>query len=137
MKSAQLFIDTGAFYAKYVPRDAHHSEALRLWERVAATHTRCVTTNFVMAELITLLGYRFGARAGLQAAREIYGSHAIQILPLSLELEMAALDWLNRFAEHPFSMTDACSFACMTAEKITQAFSFDHHFQIAGFTPFA
>lgn len=135
MKS-RLFIDTGAFYAKYVARDAHHEKALALWGQIKEKGMRCVTTNFVLAELVSLLVYRFGAKASLIAAREIYASSAIQIIPITLEIEMKALEWLERFSDQKFSMADATSFAIMEQEKITTAFSFDADFTIAKFELF-
>ncbi len=86
--------------------------------------------------MISLLVYRFGSKAALQAAREIYTSHAIQIIPITLELELKGLDWLERYLDQDFSMTDATSFALMEARKIRTAFTFDHHFEIAGFEKF-
>lgn len=129
----RLFIDTGAFYAKYVARDAHHKTALRLWDRVRTERVPCLTTNLVLAELVTLLVYRFGNAAALQAAREIHASHAITVVYVEESLTLQALDWLARFADQPFSMADTCSFAVMTREHMHTAFTFDRHFQVAGF----
>lgn len=128
-----LFIDTGALYARYVARDEHHAQAMKTWKEIAEQRTSCLTTNFVMAELITLLTYRFGAKAGLQAAREIYGSHRLQVFSITTEIELQAFEWLERFADQTFSMTDATSFAVMETRKLTTAFTFDRHFTIAGF----
>ncbi len=33
-------------------------------------------------------------------------------------------------------MTDAVSFSVMAAQDLTQAFTFDHHFEVAGFIRF-
>lgn len=134
--NAALFIDTGAFYAKYVPRDHEHKKALGVWQRIQTERRPCITTAFVVAELITLLTYRFGSAAGLQAAREIYGSHALRVVSLPQELELKALEWLARFADQRFSMTDALSFAFMEAEHLSVAFTFDHHFRVAGYQTF-
>ena len=131
-----LFIDTGAFYARYVARDDHHEEALALWKTVQEKKIPCLTSNFVMAELISLLIYRFGNKSALQAAREIYTSHAIQIIPVTLEMELKALDWLEKYSDQAFSMTDATSFALMEEKEIKTAFTFDHHFEVAGFEKF-
>lgn len=131
-----LFIDTGAFYARYVGRDDHHEESLVLWKKVQEKGPSCLTTNFVLSELITLLVYRFGPRQALQAAREIYTSQGIQIVPVSLEGELKALEWLERFSDQKFSMTDATSFALMEEKGIKIAFTFDSHFEIAGFQKF-
>ncbi|MBI2342940.1 MAG: PIN domain-containing protein [Deltaproteobacteria bacterium] len=128
-----LFIDTGAFYARYVARDAHHAGAVKTWREIATRGVACLTTNFVVAELITLLSYRINAKGGLQVAREIYGSHRLDVFSVTREIEISALEWLERFADQAFSMTDAVSFAVMTARKLETAFTFDHHFAIAGF----
>ncbi|MDO8644268.1 MAG: PIN domain-containing protein [bacterium] len=129
-------MDTGAFYARYVVRDEHHEEAQALWRRVAQERQACLTTNFILDEMMTLLIYRFGTLKALQAAREIYTSQIIQIIPVTLELELKALDWLERFLDQNFSMTDAVSFALMEEKGIKTAFTFDHHFEIAGFEKF-
>ena len=131
-----LFIDTGAFYARYVARDQYHSESLTLWKKIQEQKIACMTSNFVLAELISLLLYRFGNKAALQAAREIYTSHAIRIIPIQLELELKGLDWLEKFSDQDFSMTDATSFSLMEEKRLKTAFTFDHHFEIAGFEKF-
>lgn len=132
-----LFIDTGAFYSRYVVSDDYHQESLRLWQRIREEGIRCFTSNFVLSELITLLIYRFGIAKALQPAREIYASRAIQIVPVSLENELSALERLEKFSDQDFSMTDAVSFAVMEEKKLKQAFTFDHHFDIAGFERFS
>lgn len=129
-----VFVDTGALYAKYVARDQYHAQAIKIWQRVQRERQPCRTTNFVMAELISLLTYRCGSAAGLQAARDIYASHAVQVVSVQREHELGALQWLERFADQRLSMTDAVSFAVMAAERMTVAITFDHHFDIVGFT---
>lgn len=131
-----LFIDTGAFYARYVARDEHHAEAMSRWQAIQRDALPCVTSNFVVAELTTLFVYRFGAERALRATREIYGSQVLRIVPLTLEIELKALDWIERFQGQEFSMTDATSFALMSEQNLKTAFTFDQHFDIAGFCRF-
>lgn len=131
-----IFVDTGAFYAKYVPQDRYHEEAKPLWGKVREDGISCFTSNFVLAELITLFVYRFGAVRALRAAKEIYGSHAVQIVSVDREMEMRGLAWLERFPDQDFSMTDAISFALTEEKGLKAAFTFDHHFDIAGFERF-
>lgn len=132
----KVFIDTGAFYARYVEKDSYHDKSLELWKQISAKKIPCVTTNFVLQELITLFIYRFGSQQALKASREIYGSQAIQTYSVSHEQELMALEWMERFSDQRFSMTDATSFALMESQEIKTAFSFDHHFEIAGFNLF-
>jgi len=55
-------------------------------------------------------------------------------IPVSLELMYAAtMSWLARFADQRFSLIDAVSFEVMRREKLTHAFAFDRHFEVAGF----
>lgn len=135
-RSNILFVDTGAFYARYVIRDQHHETAGKLWQRVRKEAIPCATTNFVLSELITLLAYRFGSEAALTAAREIYNSQAIGLIHITLEEELKGLEWIERFSDQKISMTDAASFAVMEAKRLATAFTFDHQFEIAGFQRF-
>ncbi len=128
-----LFIDTGAFYARYVARDEYHQKSLVLWKKIQKERLSCITSNFILSELITLFVYRFGTPKALQAAREIYTTPSIRIVSVSLELELNALEWLERFSDQSFSMTDATSFALMKQEGLKTAFTFDADFEIAGF----
>lgn len=132
-KSKTVFVDTGAFYARYVASDDHHKKSLPLWELVANQKFKVVTSNLVLSELITLLTYRFGTKHALIAARELYASNLLNICLVTRELEIAALDWLEDFSDQKFSFTDAVSFALMTSLKIKTGFSFDRHFSVAGF----
>ncbi|CAN5161658.1 hypothetical protein BH23CHL9_BH23CHL9_00700 [soil metagenome] len=45
----------------------------------------------------------------------------------------AALEWLARFADQDFTLTDAIAFAIMERMEIDRAFALDHDFGVAGF----
>ena len=136
MSSPSLFIDTGAFFARYVTSDQYHHQAMQLWNKVREEKYKCITTNAVTIEFINLLLRKAKPSESLQIAKEIYHSHLLKVEPLTSEQELSALDWLQRFGDQRFSMTDATSFAFMEEHKITNAFTFDHHFEIAGFKKF-
>lgn len=51
----------------------------------------------------------------------------------AVRLEAAKGNWLERYADQRFSLTDAVSFELMKREKLTHAFAFDPHFVTAGF----
>lgn len=133
-RSENCFVDTGAFYARYVARDDCHERCIKTWHSLAVAKTAFVTTNFVVSELITLLVYRFDAHKALKAANEIYASQWIEIVSIARQDELSALNLLKQYNDQKFSMTDAVSFVVMHNKKIPCAFSYDHHFKIAGFT---
>jgi hypothetical protein len=50
-----IFVDTGAWFAAFVPKDADHSAA-RAW--LAGNEAPLLTTDYVLDELLTLLRMR-------------------------------------------------------------------------------
>jgi predicted nucleic acid-binding protein len=64
-----IFIDTGAFLARYLSNDQHHRSALVVWEKLASNHENCVTSNFVLDETFTLLGRRAGYGFAVERAK--------------------------------------------------------------------
>jgi hypothetical protein len=56
------------------------------------------------------------------------------VVPSSADLEHIAIkDWLTRYADQDFSLTDAVSFAVMKRRGIVGAIALDKHFVTAGF----
>lgn len=128
-----IFVDTGPFLGRYLARDQHHTASVAEWKRLLAAGTPLATSNFVLDEALTLLARRAGASFAAARGRELYGSDRLRILRPDAATEAQALDWMERFADQRLSFTDCTSFALMQAHGIHSAFSFDHHFQIAGF----
>jgi predicted nucleic acid-binding protein len=128
-----IFIDTGAFLARYHPSDQHHKSAVELWEKIRMTRQLCITSNFVLDETFTLLARRASYAFAAKTARLIYTSSALDILRPDLLMEQTALDLFEKFADQEISFTDCVSFALMHDAGIRTVFSFDSHFERAGF----
>jgi predicted nucleic acid-binding protein len=128
-----IFVDTGAFVARYLKRDRYHPAASRAWQRLARSGWPLFTTSFVVDETITLLARRVGARFAAERARSILGSERLTVLRPTVEDELAALGWLEKFEDQALSYTDCISFVAMRARRIERAFTFDRHFRAAGF----
>ena len=92
-----------------------------------------MTSNFVLDETFTLLGRRAGYSFAAQRARNIYVSESLDILRPSREDEMKAISFFEKYSDHSLSFTDCVSFVLMKIKKIKRVFTFDHHFQLAGF----
>jgi uncharacterized protein len=127
------FIDTGAFLARYLPNDQHHKAAQVLWHKISALREPCATSNFVLDETFTLLARRATYAFAAEKARLIYASSALEILRSDSLAERAALIWFEKFADQHVSFTDCVSFALMRVADIQTAFTFDSHFERAGF----
>jgi predicted nucleic acid-binding protein len=128
-----IFIDTGAFLARYLRNDQHHRSAVVVWEKLASIRENCVTSNFVLDETFTLLGRRAGYDFALKRAKNIYASRALTICRPDREDETKALRFFGKYADQHVSFTDCISIVLMKREKINRIFSFDRHFEFAGF----
>jgi predicted nucleic acid-binding protein len=128
-----IFIDTGAFLARYVPHDEHHKRAKRAWSGIERNRVRCFTSNFVLDETFTLLGRRSSYAFAAERARALLASTALTILRPETADEVKAVDLFAKFADQKVSFTDCVSFSLMRRHGLNRAFTFDRHFADAGF----
>ncbi len=126
-----LFIDTGAFLARYLVRDAHHRRVLSIWRQLPGQPL--FTSSHVLAETFTLLGRRASYAFAAERAEEICASEAFQILRSAAEDERAAIGLFRKFADQRASFTDCLSFVLMKRYRLRTAFTLDRHFLDAGF----
>ena len=128
-----IYIDTGAFLARHLSKDQYHLQANAFGESIHKKNEACVTSNFVLDETFTLLGRRAGYNFAAQRARNIYASESFQILRPTKKEELKAIDFFEKYSDQHLSFTDCVSFVLMQSKKINRIFTFDHHFQLAGF----
>lgn len=128
-----IFIDTGAFLARYLPSDENHEAAAKYWDEVSGNSTLCFTSSHVLSELLTLLGRRAGYRFAVERARQLYASQELHILRSTASDEADAIVWFERLAGMRVGFTDCITFALMRRRGIDDVFGFDSHFQAAGF----
>ncbi len=128
-----IFVDTGAFLARYLARDQHHAAAVRSWNELGSRGWRVHTSNFVLDETFTLLGRWASHDFAADRAEAILTSDNLEILRPTLEDELEALELFRKLADQKVSFTDCVSFALMRRHRIERAFGFDRHFAYAGF----
>jgi hypothetical protein len=131
-----VFIDTGAFLARYVARDQHHEKAKAYWRELGTLGASGFTSNLVLAEFFTLLARRTDYEFAARRARAVYASEHLTILRPAEEDEHQALSYFEKYADQEVSFTDCVSFALMRRRKIKRVFGFDAHFEHAGFRRF-
>jgi len=128
-----IFIDTGAFLARYLSNDQYHAQSNEIWDAIRRRRESCFTTNFVLNEVFTLLGRRAGNKFAADRALNIYASRVIKIMRPDRKAEVQAIDTFEKYADQKISFTDCISFVLMKREGIKRAFSFDFHFRLAGY----
>ncbi|HVC34119.1 MAG TPA: type II toxin-antitoxin system VapC family toxin [Chloroflexota bacterium] len=132
--SQDVFVDTSAWYALADSGDTHHSSAVRCVRGLLDERRTLATTNYVASETYTLLRVRLGFVASQEFLRRIRGSAFAQRVFVPEPWEEAAEDLLSRYDDQDLSYVDATSFVTMRRLGIQEAFAFDHHFAILGFT---
>lgn len=128
-----IFVDTGAFIARYVKRDQYHSRATAAWKQLAKKPVPLLTSSFVLDETITLLARRTSYDFAAARARSLLSSAVLTVLRPDAKDELTALDQFESFADQQVSYTDAISFVLMKRRGLKRVFGFDRHFALAGF----
>lgn len=131
MKAA---VDTGALLALANARDQYHTTAVARARRFLARGGRWVGSTLVLGELHGhLLRWR-GPGPARQVVGAVLRDRAYEWREVGSDLVDAAIaNWLERFADQRFSLTDAVTFELMRRERLTTAFAFDRDFETAGF----
>lgn len=130
----RALIDTGALLALANPRDQYHSRATAIGRRFVKAGGRWVGSALVLAEFHAhLLRWRdAGLARGLIEHLMADPLYQWVDVPITL-VEAAIAEWLGRYADQRFSLTDAVSFELMRREGLTVAFAFDGDFRTAGY----
>jgi uncharacterized protein len=130
-----IFIDTGAFLAKYLANDQFHHDAIKRWKVLEKEQDKIITSNFVLDETFTLLARKSYHEFAVEKANFIYLSSAIHIIRPSHETEIKALSFFKKYSDHKISYTDCISFQLMKDNNIQKVFTYDQRFKLAGFNP--
>jgi predicted nucleic acid-binding protein len=124
-----VFVDTGAWFARFVPTDPDHSAAKAWLDRNTQP---LITTDYVIDELLTLL------RVGGEYQR------ALDIGPRMLHGEVCELEWVtppdveeawqvfSTYHDKACHFTDCVSRVVMERLGIDTALAFDEHFRQFG-----
>ena len=130
----RVLVDTSALLALANARDQYHARAVRAARAHEATGGRYIGTTAVLAEFHAHVMYVRGPAQAREAVRQLLADPAHEWLAVSPEIVHHALTgWLTKFPDQRFSLTDAISFEIMRRARVTHAFAFDHHFEVAGF----
>ena len=129
-----VFLDTSAWLAAVSSRESRHEEVAALYAELVRSGVRLVTTNLVLSEVHALFVRRRGPEHGRTLLDLAVDDPSHELVFVDEELHAAAVErWLRRFADQPFSLTDAVSFETMRRAGIPVALALDHRFATAGF----
>jgi len=140
MMKEQVFVDTGGWFAVLVGDDKFSKLAVPQYRLLVEAEAELITSNYVVAEVITLLRRHASWPAFHKLANQfkrIIGEGYVSLVNIGSRydspLHDAFMHWFGEFPRERLSYTDCVSFEIMRRLDIRNAFAFDRHFQKAGF----
>lgn len=124
-----IFVDTGFWFATFVPGDPDHIACRSLF---LEHRDRLLTSNFVFDELCTLFRAR-GCRAiADRFCPDLLSGAICRLHWLTEEEFLSAWNIYRQFADKDWSFTDCTSYAVMKHLGITETLALDDHFRQFG-----
>ena len=123
-----LFIDTGAFYARYKPDDENHDRATTVFNGIRAgelTYRPLYTSRYVLSELATLMLRWVNHVAAVQTLTTIRESESFTILPVDAGAFDQACDQFEQYDDQQISFVDHTSGVLAAEHEIDHVFTFD------------
>jgi predicted nucleic acid-binding protein len=124
-----IFVDTGAWFARYIASDVDHAAALSWF---AQPPDRLLTTDYIIDELLTLLKQRGYADIAFAVGAPLISGMACQLEYVeSTDVERA---WIifSTYRDKRWSFTDCTSRVIIERLNIKTACTFDQHFREFG-----
>ncbi len=129
----KTFVDTAGWIALVNQRDALHRQAIALYRELARKKTPLITTEFVLMEVADAFAAPPTRQTAIAFLNGLRTETTLEIVPVSSELMAAGWTLYMQRPDKEWGLTDCTSFAVMAQQKITDAFTADHHFVQAGF----
>lgn len=128
-----VYVDTGAWIALALQRDALHSRAAATWHELMSSAAELHTSVPVILETFTFLERNTIRDVALAWKDSLKVVARLVVHPAIDEDLDHAWKWFEREDLYKLSAVDALSFVLMERAKLRAAFAFDHHFAMAGF----
>ncbi len=127
------FVDSGAWIALALSRDPLHGAAREQWLALRGAGAKLHTSVPVVIETFTFLDRNANRDVALAWKESVDQPGLVTVLPCELADLERSWEYFRRTDLHKLSVVDATSFTIMKRTRISLAFSFDHHFAVAGF----
>ena len=129
----EIFADTSGWANYFIRTEQFHQTAKQLMQQWYKDHTRVITTNYVLSELVALFisPLRIPRPQQIQAIETIKAVQWIEIIHIDKTLDDKAWHFLKERYDKMWSLVDSSSFVVMKERQISQGFTTDHHFEQA------
>ena len=128
-----VFVDSGAWIALALARDALHAQAREQWDLLQGAGAKLHTSVPVVIETFTFLDRHANRDVAITWKDAISKPGVVKILPCELRDLEQSWEYFRRPGLYKLSAVDATSFVIMKRARIRLAYAFDHHFAVVGF----
>lgn len=131
--TTEVFLDAGYAIALSSSSDQFHKRAVALAQWLEKSKTKLITTRAVLLEIGNALSRQRYRQAAVRLLAAIEADPNIEIVPLSEQLYIRALQFYSERPDKEWGMVDCISFLVMQEREIVAALTTDNHFHQAGF----
>jgi predicted nucleic acid-binding protein len=131
----KIFGDTAGWANLVDPRQPFHDLATQIYDDIKQRQGVVVTTNYVLAELVSLLLFRLRLPHSTIVGfiNDLKASPVVEVVHIDPSLDAEAWDLFQRRPDKTWSLVDCASFVVMQKRGINEALTSDVHFEQAGF----
>ena len=132
---SKLFIDTSVWASLFIPTEHYHAQAVNYFRQAQQTQQRLISTNYIITELVALLGSRQRtSRPKLfQYIDSIKLAPYVDLIHIDASTDAVAWELCKSRPDKAWSLVDCTSFVLMQQLNIQEALTTDWHFEQAGF----
>jgi uncharacterized protein len=128
-----LFLDTSYLLALELADDGNHGAAVKHWSEIVANLPPLITTSYVFSETVTFFNSRGLHDKAVKLGHSLLRSQSVTLTHVDEMLFHQGWIYFESHRDKRYSLTDCISFLVMQKNSITDALTFDKHFDQAGF----
>lgn len=132
-----LFIDTGAFFARFNERSYQHERAQAVFQGIKSRqleYAPLYTSRYVLSELATLMCRKVGHGPAVTALETIRRAASFNVLPVGADVFDRTCEQFAQFDDQSISFVDHSSGVLADAHDVNHVFTFDpDDFRVLGF----
>lgn len=129
----KVFLDAAFAIALSSPKDIYHERAAQLANELRAERAQLITTRAILLEIGNALSKQRYRAAAVRLLISLETDPSIEIVPLTDQLYLRALQLYQEREDKEWGLTDCISFVVMGDDGIFDALTTDAHFRQAGF----
>lgn len=129
----RYFVDTSAWVALFDASDKYHTDAVNGLNPLLGMPVTFLTSDYVFDETVTLLMKRGGQGQAVRFGNWVLNADNIELIHVNESVWQSAWEMFQNYADKAWAFTDCTSFVLMRQHNLHRAFTFDQHFEQAGF----